>query len=83
MKKLLITTLFICLAMADAASASQQINNTYGKEKIGTVSASNAWTLEDLSDELSRKADEKGATSYKILSTSGNNLLHGDADIYK
>ncbi|HFJ2989565.1 TPA: DUF1471 domain-containing protein, partial [Klebsiella pneumoniae] len=34
-----------------------------------------------LSDALSRKADEQGATSFKILSTTGNNRLHGVAEI--
>lgn len=38
---------------------------------MGVVSASNAYTLDELSDVLSRKADEQGATSFKILSTTG------------
>ncbi|APV76945.1 hypothetical protein SEECH997_017900 [Salmonella enterica subsp. enterica serovar Chester str. ATCC 11997] len=40
-------------------------------------------TLDELSDALSRKADERGATSFKILSTTGDNRLHGVAEIYK
>ncbi len=50
---------------------------------MGVVSASNAYTLDELSDVLSRKADEQGATSFKILSTTGDNRLHGVAEIYK
>ncbi|TGC10163.1 hypothetical protein CRG93_06510 [Escherichia sp. E2593] len=53
------------------------------KKKIGVISASNALTLDELSNALSRKADEQGATSFKILSTTGNNKLHGVAEIYK
>lgn len=53
------------------------------KKKIGVVSASNALTLDELSTALSRKADEQGATSFKILSATGNNRLHGVAEIYK
>ena len=83
MKALLITTLLMGLISVNAASAAQEINHADGKEKIGVVSASNAYTLDDLSNALSRKADEQGATSFKILSTTGNNRLHGVAEIYK
>lgn len=83
MKTLLITTLFMGFLSVNAASAAQEINHADGKERIGVVSSSNAYTLDDLSNELSRKADEQGATSFKILSTTGNNRLHGVAEIYK
>lgn len=83
MKALLITTLVIGFISVNAASAAQEINHADGKEKIGVISASNAYTLDDLADALSRKADEQGATSFKILSTTGNNRLHGVAEIYK
>lgn len=83
MKALLIATLVMGSISANAAFAAQEINHADGKEKIGVVSASNAYTLDGLSNALSRKADEQGATSFKILSTSGNNRLHGVAEIYK
>ena len=79
MKTLLITTLVMGFISVNAASAAQ----ADGKEKIGVVSVSNAYTLDDLSNALSRKADEQGATSFKILSTTGDNRLHGVAEIYK
>ncbi|ELQ6141397.1 DUF1471 domain-containing protein [Cronobacter sakazakii] len=83
MKALLITTLVMGFISVNAASAAQEIKHADGKEKVGVVSASNAYTLDELSDVLSRKADEQGATSFKILSTTGNNRLHGVAEIYK
>ncbi|MGK7246757.1 DUF1471 domain-containing protein [Buttiauxella agrestis] len=83
MKTLLITTLVMGFISMNAASAAQEINHADGKQKMGVVSASNAYTLEELSDVLSRKADGEGATSFKILSTTGNNRLHGVAEIYK
>jgi len=83
MKTLLITTLVMGFISVNAASAAQEINHADGKEKIGVVSVSNAYTLDELSDVLSRKADEQGATSFKILSTTGDNRLHGVAEIYK
>ncbi|AXT64550.1 DUF1471 domain-containing protein [Klebsiella pneumoniae] len=81
MKALLIATLVMGVISVSSASAAQEINHADGKEKIGVVSASNAYTLDELSDALSRKADEQGATSFKILSTTGNNRLHGVAEI--
>ncbi len=83
MKALLITSLFIGYISLNSAFAAQLINHVDGKEKIGVVSAGNAYTLDDLSNELSRKADAQGASAYKILSTSGHNRLHGVAEIYK
>lgn len=83
MKSLLITSLVVGFITVNAASAAQEINHADGQRKIGVVSASNAYTLDDLSNALSRKADEQGATSFKILSTTGDNRLHGVAEIYK
>lgn len=83
MKALLITTLVMGFISVNVASAAQEINHADGKQKIGVVSASNAYTLDELSNALSRKANEQGATSLKILSTTGNNRLHGVAEIYK
>ncbi|WP_373856600.1 DUF1471 domain-containing protein [Klebsiella variicola] len=83
MKTLLTTALVMGFISVNAASAAQEINRADEKEKIGVVSSSNAYTLDDLSNALSRKADEQGATSFKILSTTGNNRLHGVAEIYQ
>ena len=83
MKASLVITLIMGLISVNAASAAQHIDQAEGKEKIGVISVSNAYNLDELSEELSAKADEKGATSYKILSASGNNRLHGVAESYK
>ncbi len=83
MKNTLITALLMGIVTLNSAFAAQAINNTDGKEKIGVVSVGGAYTLDDLSDALARKADEKGASAYKILSTTGNNKLHGVAEIYR
>lgn len=80
---ILISTLVMEFISVSAASAAKEVNRADGKEKIGVASASNAYTLDELSDVLSRKADEQGAMSFKILSTMGDNRLHGVAEIYK
>ncbi|MGL5600968.1 MAG: DUF1471 domain-containing protein [Silvania sp.] len=83
MKATRATLLFMGLMTMNAASAAVHITQTDGKEKIGVVSASNAYTLNELSNALSRKADEQGASTYKIVSATGKNRLHGVAEIYK
>ncbi|WP_434666761.1 DUF1471 domain-containing protein [Klebsiella sp. B345] len=83
MKAILISAVLISSGLFNVASAAQLVNDAAGKEKIGVVSASNAMTLDELSDALSHKADKQGASTYKILSATGNNRLHGVAEIYK
>ena len=80
---MLLTALLMSFVTLNSAVAAQAINSTDGKEKMGVVSVGGAYTLDDLSDALARKADEKGASGYKILSTTGNNKLHGVAEIYR
>lgn len=65
------------------AFSADLISNDSGKVKIGVVSVSNAGTLDELIAKLSDKADKKGASSFKVLSTTGNNKLHGVAEIYR
>ncbi|CDG16199.1 multiple stress resistance protein BhsA [Xenorhabdus doucetiae] len=52
-------------------------------EKVGVVSVSGAETLDSLTTELSKKADEVGATYFRIISANGQNQLNGVAEIYK
>jgi len=77
MKTLLIATLVMGFTSVNAASAAQEINHTDGKEKMGIVSASNAYTLDELSNTLSRKADGEGAAvqlnkRFELLLKIGN-----------
>ncbi|BDH45895.1 hypothetical protein TUM12370_19390 [Salmonella enterica subsp. enterica serovar Choleraesuis] len=83
MKKRLIATLVMGFISMGPASAAQEISHPEGKQKIGVVSANNAYSLDELSNALARKAEAQGATSFKILSATGNNKLHGVAEIYK
>ena len=54
-----------------------------GQHKVGTISASAGTNLGSLEDQLAQKADEMGATSYRITSVTGPNTLHGTAVSYK
>ncbi|AGP44708.1 multiple stress resistance protein BhsA [Serratia plymuthica] len=49
----------------------------------GVVSAGHATTLSGLEAKLAAKAEAQGASSYRIISAGGNNLLSGTAIIYK
>lgn len=83
MKKLMLAVLLMGFGSYNAAIAAEPVVDSTGKEKIGVVSTSNAYSLDDLSEALSHEASEKGATSYKIISTSGDNRMHGVAEIYR
>lgn len=77
-----LSTIISIFSISTAFSADV-ISNNSGKVKIGVISASNAGTLDELIAKLSDKADKKGASSFKVLSTTGNNKLHGVAEIYR
>jgi multiple stress resistance protein BhsA len=85
MKNVKYTVAAIVLStLSFGAFAAQPVtdNDQHG-QKIGVVSASGAYTLTQLEDQLAAKADAQGASAYKITSASGENLLHGTAVIYK
>lgn len=66
-----------------SALAATAVDSGSGLEKVGTVSASGALTLSGLNEELAQKAEQAGASSYRIVSAGGENQLHGVAEIYK
>ena len=49
----------------------------------GVVSAGHATTLSSLESKLAAKAEAQGASSYRIISAGGNNMLSGTAVNYK
>lgn len=76
----LVSAIFANTAMAAEHADADAVA---GKEKIGVISAQGALSLDGLTQQLSAKADEEGASSFKITSVTGNNKLHGTAEIYK
>ncbi|MFI8415532.1 multiple stress resistance protein BhsA [Serratia sp. NPDC078593] len=85
MKKLTITLAAITLASLSFGSfAAQQVNSQpVEQQKIGVISSSGAADVTSLEASLAEKADQAGATSYRVTSAGGNNQLHGTAVIYK
>ncbi|MFS2223560.1 DUF1471 domain-containing protein [Pantoea sp. B65] len=80
--QLLVATLLSATVM-QSAFAAVETDNTQGKQKIGIVSASGAYSLDRLQDQLAAQADEAGASSYKIIAAGGENKLFGVAELYK
>jgi multiple stress resistance protein BhsA len=81
------TTLILSAALTGlfsvGALAATQVNSGGGMERVGTVSVTGATTLSGLNDELAQKAEQAGASSYRIIAAGGNDQLHGVAEIYK
>jgi len=72
------TLSFGVFAAQPVSSAEAQSMN-----KIGTVSAEGATTLDGLEAKLAEKAAAAGATGYSITSANTNNKISGTAVIYK
>lgn len=75
----------VLTAASFATVAATEVNAVPVKEQsIGVINASAVGTnLSDLQDKLAAKANEHGATSYRIISAGGDNYLYGTAEIYK
>ncbi|EIX9165723.1 DUF1471 domain-containing protein [Klebsiella pneumoniae] len=80
---LAIAAVLSSLSFASFAAVEVQSTPAGQHHKVGTISASAGTNLGSLEDQLAQKADEMGATSYRITSVTGPNTLHGTAVIYK
>lgn len=59
-------------SLSFASFAAVEVQSTpAGQHKVGTISASAGTNLGSLEDQLAQKADEMGATSYRITSVTG------------
>ncbi|WP_307743187.1 YdgH/BhsA/McbA-like domain containing protein [uncultured Pantoea sp.] len=64
--------------------AAQQVSSTpLDQQRVGVISATGSSNLTSLEHQLSEKASDAGAKSFRITSTSGSNNLHGTAILYK
>ncbi|MEN4693239.1 YdgH/BhsA/McbA-like domain containing protein [Pantoea agglomerans] len=67
-----------------ASVAAQQVSSTpLDQQKIGVISATGSTNLLSLEQQLSEKASDAGAKSFRITSTSGSNNLHGTTVLYR
>jgi multiple stress resistance protein BhsA len=82
-----LSMIFAALALATASfstlAATEVIQAPLNAQKIGVVSATSSNDLSSLERNLNAKAEEAGATSFRIVSASGNNHLYGTAELYR
>ncbi|MGY5958001.1 DUF1471 domain-containing protein [Kosakonia sp. BK9b] len=84
MKKLHVQMLATALVVFSTASwAATEVTSDAGLTPVGSVSVSGAGTLGGLQHRLAQKADQQGASSYKIISAGGDDKYFGVATLYK
>ncbi|WP_230492703.1 multiple stress resistance protein BhsA [Martelella alba] len=85
MNKFMLSTFALTLCGVSTSSlAVDQVNNDpLNQQPVGVVSATAGSNLSSLENALSAKAEAAGAKSYRIISTTGQNKLHGTAIIYQ
>ncbi|MFV8985163.1 multiple stress resistance protein BhsA [Serratia fonticola] len=76
-------TVLALTSFASVAAEPVSQQKAQNLTKIGVVSVGGATTLSSLEARLAAKAEAQGASSYRIVAASGNNMLHGNAVIYK
>ena len=81
MSKLFATALTLG-AFSFGTMAATEVQNT-DKAAAGYVSVTGAVSVNDLTAQLAKKADEAGATSFRVISAGGENSMNGVAAIYK
>ena len=81
-KTLFAAAVLSSLSFASFAAVEVQATPT-GQQKVGTITATAGTNLGSLEDQLAEKADQMGASSFRITSVTGPNTLHGTAVIYK
>ncbi|SXF99589.1 outer membrane protein [Klebsiella variicola] len=79
-KIIILSTLLTTLTLP--AMAEDNIRQTTARQPTGVVSISGASTLDELTQSLARKAEDAGASDYRIISAGGKNKLNGTAVIY-
>jgi len=81
-KTLIAAVVLSSISFASFAAVEVQATPA-GQQKVGTITATAGTNLSSLEDQLAQKAEEMGASSYRITSVTGPNTLHGTAVIYK
>lgn len=85
MKTIKMTIAAIALASVSFTGFAADLVNSapQQQQQVGVISAGGASNLSSLEAKLAAKAEQAGAKSFRITSTSGDNKLHGTAVIYQ
>ncbi|AXV13520.1 DUF1471 domain-containing protein [Escherichia coli] len=79
------TTVVFSLMLAGYATAANELNrhDVFGLMQSGYISVGNLSTPEEIATALKDKAEQAGASHFRITSLGGNNKLYGTAIIYR
>ena len=82
-----ITTLFAAAVLSTlsfASFAAVEVQSTpAGQQELATVGVSAGSNLASVEKQVAQKAEQLGASSYRITSVTGDDKLHGTAVLYK
>ncbi len=53
------------------------------QQQVGVISVTGGHDLTSVENQLAAKAAQSGAKSFRITSVTGNNAMHGTAEIYE
>lgn len=86
--KIAIAVLSLASVLSFGASAANLVTNEQvakqNLQSFGTISVSGiAAAPTDIRQQLSQKADEKGASSYRVIEAYSNGNYHATAELYK
>ncbi|XBS70163.1 YdgH/BhsA/McbA-like domain containing protein [Acerihabitans sp. KWT182] len=64
--------------------AAELVNSAPAEQQqVGVISVTGGHDVTSVESQLADKAAQSGARSYRITSVTGNNLMHGTAEIYE
>ncbi|WLI77061.1 DUF1471 domain-containing protein [Kosakonia sp. H02] len=82
-----ITTLFAAAVLSTlsfASFAAVEVQSApAGQQELATVGVSAGSNLASVENQVAMKAEQLGASSYRITSVTGDDKLHGTAVLYK
>jgi len=53
------------------------------QQQVGVISVNGGHDVSSIESQLAEKAAQSGARSFRIISVTGNNEMHGTAEIYE
>ncbi|ELX8380373.1 DUF1471 domain-containing protein [Providencia vermicola] len=81
-KSTLVAATLALSAISFGSMAAEEVQHS-SQPAAGYVSVTGAVSVNDLTEKLAKKAEEAGASSFRVISAGGENSMNGVAAIYK
>lgn len=81
-KSTLVAATLALSAISFGSMAVEEVQHS-SQPAAGYVSVTGAVSVNDLTEKLAKKAEEAGASSFRVISAGGENSMNGVAAIYK